>query len=306
MKTLLLPTLLLSLIQLSACSSSSDDYEPVFSDAYLQFYNGSSNSAATLMAEVDGNTLGTATYGDASGLITSQSGELELEFFRIDADDQQVILEEVTVDLSEGEKVLMILSCEYESPSFTTHRYIREELEAHFRLFATSVISGSEGYDLYMNAAGEPFSAAHLLGTINLQQFDELTYWDPDTDSDYFNEGEYILYLTTPGSNVPFFESATISFAFDTEYVLALRTTTGAIQDNVVIDLIINSSAVANYTDEDATAQYRVYNSLDDADSVSLTLAGNKGTTDDTILSANTLSDFSEVEFGDYRLSING
>ncbi|MFQ3231841.1 MAG: hypothetical protein ACI9DO_003236, partial [Reinekea sp.] len=69
------------------------------------------------------------------------------------------------------------------------------------------------------------------------------------------------------------------------------------------VDLIINSSAVANYEDEDATAQYRVYNSLDDAGSINLSLGGNDGSTDDTTLSANTLSEFSEVEFGDYRLT---
>ena len=288
MKNFLLPTLLLSIMLLSACGSSSDDEEEVFADAYLQFYNGSANSAATIMAEVDGNTLGSATYGDASGLITAESGEVELEFFRIDADDQEVTLEEVTVDLSDGEKVLMILSGDYENPSFIEHRYIREELEDHFRLFATSVISGSVSYDLYMSAAGEPFSAANLLGTVVYEQFDELTYWDPDTDSDDFDEGEYVLYLTEPGSNEPFFESATISFAYDTEYVLALRTTSGAIQNNVVIDLIINSSAVANYADEDATAQYRIYNSLDDSEPISLSLAGNEGTNYDTTLNANT------------------
>tara|TARA_R110002167_G_scaffold252662_1_gene458961 strand:+ start:95 stop:454 length:360 start_codon:yes stop_codon:yes gene_type:complete len=98
--------LLLSL--LSACGGSSDEDDDVYVDSYLQFYNGSANSAATLIAEVDGNTLGNATYGDASGLITSESGEVDLEFYRIDADDQKVTLEEVTVDLSDGEKVLMM------------------------------------------------------------------------------------------------------------------------------------------------------------------------------------------------------
>jgi hypothetical protein len=53
--------LLISILQLPACGSSSDDEDEVFVDAYLQFYNGSANCAATLMAEVDGNTLGTAT-----------------------------------------------------------------------------------------------------------------------------------------------------------------------------------------------------------------------------------------------------
>jgi hypothetical protein len=89
MKNLLLPTLSISMFQLSACSSSSDDEEEVFVDAYLQSYNGSANSAATLMAEVDGNKLGKATYGDASSLIILENGEVELEFYRIDADAQK-------------------------------------------------------------------------------------------------------------------------------------------------------------------------------------------------------------------------
>ena len=106
------------------------------------------------MAEVDGNTLGTAKYGDASSLNNSKSGEVELEFYRIHADDLQVTLEEVTVRLSDGEKVIMILSGDYESPSLIKHRYIRESIEDPFRLFATSVISGTGSYDLYMSAAG--------------------------------------------------------------------------------------------------------------------------------------------------------
>ena len=101
------------------------------------------------MAEVDGTTLGIAKYGDVSSLINSKSGEVELEFYRIDADDQQVTLEKVTVRLSDGEKVIMILSGDYESPSLIKHRYIRESIEDPFRLFATSVISGTGSYDLY-------------------------------------------------------------------------------------------------------------------------------------------------------------
>lgn len=65
---------------LGACGGSSDDEENVYVDSYLQFYNGSANSAATLMAEADGNTLGTATYGDASGVVTAESGELSWNF----------------------------------------------------------------------------------------------------------------------------------------------------------------------------------------------------------------------------------
>lgn len=304
MKNAFLSSAILSLLLLSACGGSGGNGDNTFSDSYIQFYNGSANSATTLMAEVDGNLLGSATYGDASSLITFEKGELELEFYRIDADDQEVTLEEMTVNLKNGDKSLIILSGDYETPSFTEYTYTREDLEDHFRILATSVIADGTSYDLYMSEAGEPFSAANFLGAVNYQQLDEFEYWDGDSDSENFDEGEYIIYLTESGSTEPFYESATISFSFDTEYVLALRTTTGAIQDNVVVDLIINSSSVGNYADDDATAQYRIYNSLDDDSAVDLTLAGNDDNTEQELsLNANELSDFTEIEFGDYRLS---
>ena len=293
----------LSLVFLTACGSSSDDEEAVFADSYLQFYNGSANSAATTMGEVDGSALASAVYGDTTSLITTESGEMELEFYRTDADDQEILLEELAVTLSEGEKVLLVLSGDYESPSINEYRFEREDLEDHFRLFSTSVITDQGSYDLYMSEAGTPFSAANLLGTIDYQSFSEMDYWDTDTDSDDFDEGDYVLYLTEPGASESFFESATISFNFDTEYVLVLRATTGVIQNNIEMDLIINSSTVSSYADVDASAQYRVYNSIDLGESVSLSLDGNDGITKEIEVSSNVLSEFEVVDFGDYRLS---
>jgi hypothetical protein len=293
----------MSVLLLSACGSSSDDEEAAFADAYLQFYNGSANSAATIIGEVDSGALGSAVYGDSTSLIASESGAVELEFYRTDADDQEILLEELTVTLSDGEKTLLVLSGDYESPSISEYRFEREDLEDHFRLFATSVITDQSSYDLYMSEAGTPFSAANLLSTIDFQSFAEMGYWDTDTESDDFDEGDYILYLTEPGSNEPFFESATISFNFDTEYVLVLRNTTGAIQDNIEVDLVINSSTVSSYADADASAQFRVYNSIDHSESASLSLGGNDGITKEIEVSSNALSQFQLVDFGDYRLS---
>jgi hypothetical protein len=294
----------LSVFFLTACGSSSDDDEEVvFADSYLQFYNGSANSASTIMGEVDGSALASAVYGDATSLITAENGEVELEFYRTDADDQEILLEELAVTLSDGEKILLVLSGDYESPSINEFKFERIDLEDHFRLFATSVITDQSSYDLYMSEAGTPFSAANLLGTIDYQSFAEMGYWDTDTDSDDFDEGDYVLYLTEPGTSEPFFESATISFNFDTEYVLILRTTTGAIQGNIEVDLIINSSTVSNYADADASAQYRVYNSIDLGQSATLSLDGNDGITKEIEVSSNTLGEFEVIDFGDYRLS---
>jgi len=126
-----------------------------------------------------------------------------------------------------------------------------------------------------MSKAGVPFSAANFLTTINYQDFEDMTYWDSDIDSDNFDEGEYILYLTEAGSDQAFFESASIDFNLDTEYVLMLRTNTGVIKNNIKVNMIINSPANASYADADASAQYRVYNSLDNEVPLTLNLDGN-------------------------------
>lgn len=294
---------IVSALGLSACGGSGGD-DPVYTDAYLQFYNGSSNSALTTMAEVDESALGAAAYGDATTLLNLSSGDLELEFYRTDADDKEILLDELSIKLKEGQKSLVILSGDYESPSFVEHSFSREELSDHFRLFVTSVIAEQSSYDLYMSEAGAPFSAANLLGTINYQGFDEMPYWAADSDSEDFDTGEYVLYLTEPGQSEPIFETPTINFVYDTEYVVVLRNTSGAIKNNIEMDMIINSTTVGNYADADASSQYRIYNSLDNSGSLHLSLDGNNGGDSDSLdIADNSMSEFNAITFGDYRLS---
>ena len=138
---------------LSACGGS-DDNNNDFPDAYLQFYNGSANSAVTAVREKDVGVLGSASYGDSTSLFTRDAGNIELEFFRTDSDDQEVLINETTVNLSDGQKTLMILSGDFANPTFSEHKYVREELDNHFRLFATALVSDQSSYDLYMSDSG--------------------------------------------------------------------------------------------------------------------------------------------------------
>ncbi|MCC2617258.1 DUF4397 domain-containing protein [Aestuariibacter halophilus] len=287
---------------LAGCGGS-DDNNSEFPDGYLQFYNGSANSAVTTMSGVEQGTLGSAAFGDATSMFSLDAGDVDIEFYRTDSDDQQVLVDEMTVNLSEGDKTLVMLTGDYSNPVFSEYTFEREDMVDHFRLFATSTIETNGSYDVYMSDSGAPFESANLLGTVTYQGFDEFAYWDGDEDSDDFDEGEYTIYLTAPGGSEVLFESPTINFGFATEYVLAIRESTGAIQDAVQIDLITNSSSVTTYADTDATAQYRIYNSLDGDATLTVSLDGNDTEGQEIALDANTLSDFTDIEFGDYRLS---
>ncbi|WJG10151.1 DUF4397 domain-containing protein [Aliiglaciecola sp. LCG003] len=286
---------------LTACSSS-DDGNQEFSSAYIQFYNGSANSALTTMRGTEKSTIrGSSSYGDSTSLIGVDGGFTEIEFFRTDSDDQEVILETRDVDIPNGQKTLVVMTGDFASPTFNEYRFTREELSDHFRLFAMSVVADQSSYDLYMSESGAPFEQANLLATVNYEGFEEMEYWAPD-EVDDFNEGSYTIYLTEPGSTDVIFESNTITFQFATEYVLIIRGSSGALQSGVEVDLVLNSSTVSNYDDVDASAQYRIYNSLDN-DGITVSLNGNGDTNPSVDLAANSKTDFTEVQFGDYRLT---
>lgn len=302
MRSKVISTLLgLALVSgLTACGGS-DGGSDEFPTAYVQFYNGSANSAQTIMRGTeDTSILAGASYGDATSLISVEAGTTEIEFYRTDSDDQEVIINTQEFDLDEGSKSLIMLSGDFDAPTFNEFKFKREELVGEFRLFAVSVLTDQSSYDLHMSDSGAPFSEANLLGTIEYENFEELEYWDADFEN--FDQGEYTLYLTAPGSDEVIFESNTLSFSFATEYVLVLRESTGAIQSGIEVDMVLNSSSVVNLDDVNASAQFRVYNSLNDH-SVDVALEGNDDTNADLQLAANTVSDFTEVEFGDYRLT---
>lgn len=289
---------------LTACGGS-DSSSSEYSFAYLQFYNASPNGANVEVREVDGDSFGSAQFGDATSMFSLDDGELTLEFIRTDADDQEVFIDELTVNLKSGYKTIVIMSGDFNSPVFTTYSYERETLENHFRLFALSVVADNASYDFYMSESGDPFEAANFLGTVTTSDMLELTFWDSDEDSDDFDEGEYTVYLTNPGSDEVVFESQTLDFIYSTEYLMTLRDVSGAIQEGLVVDTILNSSTVSALTDVEADSQYRIYNSTELEAELNVTFGGNTDEEDVSFtLAAGELSEFSTIRYGDYRVTV--
>ncbi|MCQ8850442.1 DUF4397 domain-containing protein [Alteromonas stellipolaris] len=294
---------LVAISGLAACggSDSSSDY----SYAYIQFYNASPNGANVEMREVDGDSFGSAQFGDTTAMYSMDNGEIELEFIRTDSDDQEVLIDTYTVNLKNGDKRLIVMSGDFDSPIISDYSYTRETLEDHFRLFALSVTIDEGSYDFYLAESGDPFEAANFLGTVTASEMIEFDYWDPDDDSDYFDEDEYTIYLTEPGSTEVLFESQTIDFAYETEYLLTMRDVSGAIQSGLVVDTILNSSSVTALTDVEADSQYRIYNSTNIATALDVTFGGNTDEEDVAFsLDAGELSEFSEIGYGDYRVTV--
>ncbi|WP_414828644.1 DUF4397 domain-containing protein [Alteromonas sp. H39] len=298
--------LVVAMYGLVACGGSSESSDADYPNAYLQFYNASPNGATVTMREVDGDAFGSAQFGDTTSLYALDAGEVELEFVRMDAEDKEVLIETYTVALQTGRKTLVVLSGDFSAPVITDYHYDRESLEDHFRLFAVTLTVETQSYDLYMSASGEPFSAANFMGTIDNGALTELTYWDGDDDSIDFDTGEYTLYLTQPGETNVVFESQTLDFQYDTEYVLSLRDVSGAIQTGLTIDVLLNSSTVTTITDINAMSQYRIYNATTIDDELAVTFGGDAEQEDTTFsIGAGSLSDFAPISYGDYRLTVS-
>ncbi|GGW82546.1 DUF4397 domain-containing protein [Alteromonas halophila] len=288
-------------LALTACGDS-DSEDTEYSYAYLQFYNASANGANIEMREVDGSSFGSAQFGDATTLFSLEEGDIELEFVRTDADDQEVLIDTLTVTINEGEKTLMVLSGDFDAPSITRYSFKREELDEHFRLFTVGLMTQETYFDVYMSESGDPFEAAEFVGTADNASLTEMVFWDGDSDSDDFDSDEYTLYLTEPGATDVVFESQTIDFLYDTEYVLAVRDISGAIKNGMTVDMVLNSTSVTAITDVDAASQYRVYNAT--SAPLTITLGGNTDEEDQQFtLAPDSLSEFTAIRYGDYRIS---
>ncbi|MBT1066106.1 DUF4397 domain-containing protein [Bowmanella sp. Y26] len=287
-----------SVLALAGCGGSSSD-DSVYPSAYIQFYNGSPNSADTDLYLGD-TELGGAAYGDASGLSTVDAGDATLALKRTDANDKVVEVMSKSITLSESHKSLFMLIGDYEAPTLVEHKFERQELTDHFILYAMSAVE-STNYDLYMAEAGAPFDDANKIDSLSFGDVIEGKYWDADSANPNWDSGDYVVFLTEPGKTEVIYESPTIKFSYDTEYTMVVRQSAGTSQNNLSVDLIINSTTISSYKDVRAGAQYRVYNSLEEQ-GMTVTVKGTDTDNQDA-LSSRELGEFHSVRYGDYQIS---
>lgn len=288
--------------QLSACGGSDDKEDSKkYDKPYLQFYNGSGGSGSVFLSVDEGSSAGSAVYGDATSLLTLDDNDVDLTFTEQDNDGVTHTLEELSVKVATGHKMLVVLSGQDSATTFNTYEIERTELDKRFRLFATSVLTSDQDYDVYLGESGSSFANAHLLATVSADELEQFDSWQTE-DTSSFSQGEYQVYLTLPGEATPVFESSAIAFNYATEYTMIIRASSGAIKNNLEVDLVINSSSVNKYTSTDEAAQYRIYNSLEERD-VIVDVNGGQDNQQQVTVPANAISDFRAIVFGDYQLS---
>jgi hypothetical protein len=291
----------LSGLTLLGCSSGSDSVSEDYPDAYLQFYNGAPNSPSVQMY-AENEWLGTSSFGDATSLFSMDSGETELELYWEDADGQDSLIDTATIEMKNGHKTLLFMSGDFDSPDVTSLQFQRSALDDEFYLYAGSLI-GESNYDLYISQEGATFEQAHFISNLNYLNFEQAQYWEAGEDNFAFPEEEYVIYLTEPGSENVVFQSQSIDFAYATDYTLVVRTTTGANENNLVVDIILNSTNITANQDVNATSQVRIYNALSAEQVLDVQLIASEEQRLDLQIQGGDVTDYETVTFGDYQVT---
>ncbi len=286
----------------AGCGGSSDSDDDNFADAYLQFYNGSANSPSTDII-ADSNRLGSSSYGDVTSLFSLTSGDLDIQLSWEDGDGQELTASEFTTNLQDGYKTLLVMSGDFDAPEVSEFQFERSDLDDEFYLYSVSVIPEGQAFDLYISESGVPFSAANFISRLDYLAFNQGAFWDPSENDNAWPEGEYVIYLTEPGSGEVAFESQEINFEFSSDYVLIVRNTSGANDDNIVVDIVLNSTSIEANQNITASSQFRVYSALSAEVELALTLTAHAEEEYSQTVTGGLLSDFTNVTFGDYQIS---
>lgn len=237
-----------SLLALVGCggSSSSD----IASDSFVQFYHAAPNAASTRLTVGD-TTIGSATFADVSSLTTVPAANYTISFEET-ATERQLLSQDL--DLVAGDKTLFIMTetdQQYDTLSVSFKR--DDSLDKEFNLYVVNLSQQAE-LDVYLSAENETFAQAELLESLSFQAISSAT-----TKA----TANYNLYLTAAGQTSPLFTGKSLNLTYSSTYVIILRDQFGPIPNQLVADVILNSSTVTTFKDQDALAQFRLFNSLD-------------------------------------------
>lgn len=302
MSTFRILALAISSLTLTACGGSSDSSSSdTYPDSYIQFYNGSANSASTTLqlieADDDEISIGSAVFADATSLVTMEGGSYDLELNWTPASGETATVRTDKVALADGEKTFLAMLGDFNSPELLSFKFSRDDtLDDQFKVAMLDLVNNSNSYDLYISEDDQAFSDAKL---VNSASYKGLTQFQT------YATGSYIFYVTKGGDKTVLFKSDAVTLSYETEYLLVLRSATGPSAGNkLAIDLVGNTTTVTTLEDITSNAQFRIYNSINDTGTGSVFLGDLTATPAIAKLPIDTLSAYTEVVAGDYRVSL--
>lgn len=284
----------LAIISLTACNSS-DSNDSTNSSTTIQLYNTSPNSSAVTLSVDDSNLLTNIQFGDASTTYDIDSTTYEISISANDAQgDEQDIIEQ-SISLSTDQHNLFVVGGDFAAPILTQYVVNYPTLETdEVNLIFTSFSDIGTNYNLYIGVKDEVFEQAQFIGALTKEELSE---------AQVFLENDYVIYLTDETDRLVF-ESQDMPLYWQNTYIIALRDHFGPGEPALAIDVITTSTTVNSYNDVNAEAEFRVINAYDNLGSVTFTANASNGQQISQSLHYNQSSEFQEVDFGDFQLSL--
>lgn len=289
---------------MGATACSSDDEESSSDASYIQLYNASANSTS-LSLSLDDYLYTAVEYGNAMPKYAYSTGEFDLEIIGEDEIGDELVSYQGSVDLNNGEHHLFMLIGDYHSPEFIDISYQTTEMDefndnedesySKMQLLVGHVAMQADSFDVYIGVDGREFIDATLL--------DNLSY-KGSTEGVTLDTGDYLVYLTEPGSLVPVYTTATLSLTSQTVYKLIIRDSFGPGSLKVTIDNVDSTSGADNYANIEANAEFRVFNGLSEHSAVDIKVSNNGSNVEMENIALGQSTDFQAVDFDDYGVTI--
>jgi hypothetical protein len=288
-----------STLWLAACGGSSDSENATYPNAYVQMYNGSANSAnttLTLTLDTTDTVIGAATFADVTNLVGVSGETYKLKLTYASDSTTTKTIKEDTVGLVTGEKTLLFMAGDFASPDLLKLNFVRDDtLDNQFKVGVMNLLNNTTTYDVYIGDSTKTFTDAVLVGSAGYK-----------TSTQFKNSavGSYIIYVTKGGDKTVLFKSSAVSFAFETEYVLVMRAAVGPQQNKIAVDVVGNTTSVLVQEDVNSSAQFRVYNSMNDINPGKIFLGDLTAQPAFANVAPDTLTAYTETVAGDYRVSL--
>ncbi|MDO6775489.1 hypothetical protein Q4591_08990 [Shewanella sp. 3_MG-2023] len=293
----------LSSLTLMGCDSSDSDDNSETDSAYIQFYNASANSTATslVMGEYEYTSV---AFSDSMPRYSYATGSVTMEIYGSDENGDSSSIYSEDMDLDKEENHLFVLYGDYHSPELLKVIYDRADMDdlnsdedneySKMQVLVANVTAEEMAFDAYISLDTDSYADATMIGSVDYRGVTSELMLDTD---------DYIVYLTDKGTDNVVYTTSSMSLTTETVYKFMIRNSFGSGDLKVVIDSVDSTTTPTSYTNIDATADFRVFNGLEqrslDVDVISK--AESHYLLD---IAPFTVSDYQQTGFNDYGVSV--
>ncbi|TQV73707.1 DUF4397 domain-containing protein [Aliikangiella marina] len=255
-------TLLVSLFGLSFLSGCDSSSSNVDETGYVQFINAAKNSPniRVTYTDSDGSDIVDAIpYGSASPLRNISSGDYDMVISWQESQDEFNDIFDGDIQVTDDRVDVVLISGDFSQPDLVYFEFDRDidslsddDDEDQFSLQIINANQDSTGVDVYLSRENETFNEAQLVTNSIYQQISDVQRYDVES---------YKIYITATGSNAVVYESNTIDFNSNYQYLVVLREETGPSDSEYTVDVITNIFT-SNFPDKESKTELRLFNGI--------------------------------------------